>query len=87
MSKKRYTKVQKRVLQALNNGAKIRAYTPNYSKQCFRSYEDGLRSVLYLSITMRALRDKGAVLCINDTYCIITEEGRNAISNPLPVEY
>ena len=87
MSKVRYTKVQKRVLLALVHGAKIRAYTPNYSKQCFKSNDDGLRAILYLTITMRALRDKGAVTCIDNNDCMITETGLNVVSNPLPTEY
>jgi len=87
MSKVRYTKVQKRVLKALVHGAKIRAYTYRYEKQCFKSNYDGLKSVLYLTITMRALCDKGAVLCIDDNDCMITEKGLDAISCPLPVEY
>jgi hypothetical protein len=57
--KVKFTDKQKRVLRRLAEGAKIKAYTPAHGRQCFESNEDGLRGVLYLTLTMRSLRDKG----------------------------
>lgn len=79
MVKVKFTDKQKRLLNRLAEGAKIRAYTPSHGRQCFESDEDGLRATLYLTLTMRALRDKGAVLCLNGCYCIITETGLKAL--------
>lgn len=79
MSKVKYSDRQKRILKRISEGAKIKAYTPKHGRQCFESDEDGLRAVLYLTITMRSLRDKGAVLCLDNCNCMITETGLRAI--------
>lgn len=86
MAKVKFTDKQKRVLNRLAEGAKIRAYTPSHGRQCFESDEDGLRATLYLTLTMRALRDKGAVLCLDNNYCMITGTGLRAAGLVNPIE-
>lgn len=83
---RKYTEVQKRVLKRLAAGAKIKAYTPAHGRQCFESNEDGLRGVLYLTLTMRSLRDKGAVLCLDNCECMVTEIGLKAAGLNNPIE-
>jgi uncharacterized protein YjhX (UPF0386 family) len=86
MAKIKFTDKQKRILKRLAEGAKIRAYTPSHGRQCFESDEDGLKATLYLTLTMRALRDKGAVLCLDNCNCIITETGLKAAGLINPIE-
>ena len=76
----KYTYTQKLVLERIAAGEKIKAYTPAHGRQCFDSDGDGLGGVLYLSLTMRALRDKGAVSCRDGCVCEITQAGLNAIA-------
>lgn len=76
----RYTDKQKRTLSRLADGAVVHAYptAPGDMRHrtCFHSDEDGMRGVLYLTLTMRALLLKGAISFGSDGVCTLTEEGR-----------
>jgi len=54
-----------RVLRAIARGEKVHAYENAKGKLCFTSDADGLRSVLYLTLTCRALEARSDIYRIN----------------------
>lgn len=55
------TQRQKRVLKRIADGAKIQCYLGE-GGICFKSDEDGLRAVLYTTLTLGSLLNKGLIV-------------------------
>ena len=61
---------QVRVLERLRKGVKIEAYRNKNGAWCFSSDADGLRGVLYLTLTCRALVRKRLAFELNGELCL-----------------
>lgn len=55
------TERQSNVIQRMVGGADIYFYHNKEGKLCFRSDSDGLKEVVYLTLTMRALFNKDVI--------------------------
>ena len=76
----RLTEVQMRTIHAIQHeGAKVYRYMNSNGKLCYRSDHDGLRAVLYLTLTMRSLDKKGFIDRAKSGLCSINKT-RFAIS-------
>jgi hypothetical protein len=60
-TKRKYSGAQLRIISAIKSGAKVVSYRGLKGQGCYRSEADGLRGVLYLTLSMRALVGSGDV--------------------------
>ncbi len=60
-TKRKYSGAQLRIFRAIEGGAVVQQYRGIKGRECYMSEADGLRGVLYLTLSMRALVANGDV--------------------------
>ena len=71
MNDKNLTKVQKNLIQHISDGAEIYEYKNPLGKLCYKSDEDGLRAILYLTLTVRSLIKRN-ILIVNHNKMVVS---------------